>query len=142
MQKSTGAEKSRRKRREKHTRLPAQVPASRVSKNPGGNERQEREDAVSGPEDGNQETGDKLEGSKAKQKGDHPQLGEDHSAGLNNVKAASAIAWQISPLCQQQLGGVTRTRWHRHNMQLSSPPRRYTQKGKTTKVVTVTLSNL
>ena len=55
------------------------MPASRVPKKPGGNERQERKDAVSGQEDGNHETGDKLEGRKEKQKGDHLLLEEDHS---------------------------------------------------------------
>ena len=35
-----------------HARLPAQEPASSVSKSPGGNNRQERKDAVSGQEDG------------------------------------------------------------------------------------------
>ena len=35
-----------------HARLPAQVPASSVSKSPDGNNRQERKDAVSGQEDG------------------------------------------------------------------------------------------
>ena len=35
-----------------HARLPAQVPASSVSRNPGGNNRQERKDVVSGQEDG------------------------------------------------------------------------------------------
>ena len=129
------------KEKGEHARLPVQVPASRVSKNPGGNNRQERKDAVSGQEHGKQEASDKLEDSKAKQKGDHPQLGEDHNAELNNVKAASAIAWQISPLCQQQLRG-SHVPDGTDNMQLSSPPRRYTQEGKTAKVVTVTLSSL
>ena len=79
--------------------------------------------------------------ARQSKKGDHLQLGEDHSAELNNVKAASAIAWQISPFCQQQM-------WRSHvldgtdNMQLSSSPRRYIKEGKTAKVVSVTLSNL
>ena len=37
-----------------HARLPAQMPASSVSENPGGNYRHERKDAVSGQEDGKQ----------------------------------------------------------------------------------------
>ena len=37
-----------------HARLLAQLPASSVSRNPGGNNRQERNDAVSGQEDGRQ----------------------------------------------------------------------------------------
>ena len=35
-----------------HARLPAQVPTSSVSRNPGGNNRWERNDAVSGQDDG------------------------------------------------------------------------------------------
>ena len=35
-------------KKKQHARLPAQVPASSVSKSPGGNYRQERKDAVSG----------------------------------------------------------------------------------------------
>ena len=65
---------------------------------------------MSGQEDGNHETGDKLEGSKAKRKGDHLLLEEDHSAELNNVKAAAAIAWQISPLGQQHHAIVVATK--------------------------------
>ena len=41
------------KEKEDHARLPAQMPASRVSRNPGGNNRQERKDAMSGQKDGN-----------------------------------------------------------------------------------------
>ena len=58
--KKKGTEKSRRERREKNGRLPAQMPASRVSKKPGGDERQERKDAVSGREDGNRGAGTTL----------------------------------------------------------------------------------
>ena len=49
---STDAGPNKEKRKEDHTLLPAQVPASRVLRNPGGNERQERMDAVSGLKDG------------------------------------------------------------------------------------------
>ena len=87
------------------------MPASRVPKKPGGNNRQERKDAVSGREDGNRGAGDKLADSKAKQKGDHPQLGEDHSAQLNKIKASAAIAWQISTLPTAYVE-VTRIKWH------------------------------
>ena len=60
---------------------------------------------------------------------------------MNNVKAVVAIAWQMSPPCQQLM-------WRPHvldcsdNMQLTSPPRRNIQEGKRAKVVTVSLSNL
>ena len=79
--------------------------------------------------------------SRTGQKGGHPHLAENHSAQMNKVKAAAAIAWRVSPPCQQIV-------WRSHvpdgtdNMQLSSPPRRYIQEGKKAKVVTVTLSNL
>ena len=39
--------------------------------------------------------------TKTGQKGDHPHLKENHSAWLKNVKASAAIAWQMSPPCQQ-----------------------------------------
>ena len=41
-----GAEANKEKEKEDHARLPAQVPASRVLRNPGGNDRQERMDAA------------------------------------------------------------------------------------------------
>ena len=47
------AEPIEKKEKEDHARLPAQMPASRVPRNPGGNNRQERKDAVSGQKDGN-----------------------------------------------------------------------------------------
>ena len=43
-------EQSSRRRKKQHARLLAQVPASSVSRSPGGNNRQERKDAVSGRE--------------------------------------------------------------------------------------------
>ena len=83
------------KKEKEETRSAACASASlpRVQE-PGGSERQERKDAVSGQEDGNQETSDKLEGSKAKQKGDHPQLEEDRGAEMNNVK--SGISYRLA----------------------------------------------
>ena len=78
---------------------------------------------------------------KTWQEGYHPYLEEDHSAQMNNVKAAVAIAWQISPPCQQQMC-KSHVQDGSDNMQLTSPPIRYIQEGKTAKVVTVSLSNL
>ena len=49
---SSCAEPTEEKEEEDHARLPAQMPASRVLRNPSGNYRQERMDAVSGLEDG------------------------------------------------------------------------------------------
>ena len=51
----------------KHARLPAQTPASHVSKNPGGNNRQERINAVSGREDRTHRA-DKPVGNETKKK--------------------------------------------------------------------------
>ena len=49
-----------KEKKEDHARLPAQVPASRVSRNPDGNNRQERTDAVSGLKDGKHRTDNAL----------------------------------------------------------------------------------
>ena len=51
----------------KHARPPAQMPASRVSRIPGGNNRQERMDALSGRED-TRHRADKRVGMKKKKK--------------------------------------------------------------------------
>ena len=53
--------------KKKHARLPAQMQASRVSRNPAGNNRQERMDAVSGLEDGRHRA-DKRVGKTTKEK--------------------------------------------------------------------------
>ena len=119
-----------------NARLLAQMPASRVSRKPGVNNSQERKDAVSGRKDGNRGAGNTL----ARQQ-NRTERRSSAFGGMNNIKATAAIAWQMSPPCQQLV-------WRSHvldgtdNMQLSSPPRRYIQEGKTAKVVTVTLSNL
>ena len=78
---------------------------------------------------------------KTGQEGDHPYLEEDHSAQMNNVKAAVAIAWQMSPPCQQQMC-KSHVQDGSDNMQLTSPPIRYIQEGKTAKVVTVSFRSL
>ena len=49
---SSCADSKEEKEEEDHARLPTQMPASRVFRNPGGNNRQERMDAVSGLKDG------------------------------------------------------------------------------------------
>ena len=54
------AEPIQENEKKKHARLPAQMPASRVPKKPGGNNRQERKDAVSGRQDGNRGAGGKT----------------------------------------------------------------------------------
>ena len=70
--------------KKKHARLPAQMPASRVSRNPSGNYRQERMDAVSGLQDGNHRT-DKSVGNTKKERNN--PFKENQNAWHSNLKA-------------------------------------------------------
>ena len=79
---------------------------------PGGNNRQERKDAVSGREDGNREASNTLARQQDRTERRSSAFGGKSQCIVNSVKAATAVVWQISPLCQQQMRGVTRTRWH------------------------------
>ena len=109
-----------------HARLPAQVPASSVSRNPGGNNRQERKDAVSGQEDGKHRE-DYREGKhengykREKEKYSLPQRVEAKGNGAvgsfehidpshawqNDVKASVNNTWHISPFCHVLLVGLS-----------------------------------
>ena len=101
-----------------HARLPAQVPASSVSKSPGGNKGQERKDAVPG-----QDNREGNRGHKGKKKrktvqssitcrskrqwrlGSFEHVVPSH-AWQNDVKASVNNAWQISPFCHMLLVGA------------------------------------
>ena len=141
LQTSPGAEKSRRKRRGKHARLPAQVSASRVPKEPSGNERQERKDAVSGRKDGNRAAGNTM----ARQQnwterrssvfGGRPQCVLDQRKSCGNHRLANVTTLPTAN------AGVTRTRWHRQHA-IDVATQKVHPGGKTAKVVTVSLSNL
>ena len=72
--------------KKKHARLPAQMPASRVSKNPGGNNGQEWMDAVSGRED-RRHRADKRVGKTTKKKEEQTFM-EKRNTWHNNVKAS------------------------------------------------------
>ena len=89
------------------------MPASRASKKPSGNERQERKDAVSGREDGNHEMGDKLEGRKAKRKGDHLSFGRRPQCVIEQRKSCSSCRLTNFATLPTAIVEVTRTRWHR-----------------------------
>ena len=98
-----------------HARLPAQVPASSVSRSPGGNNRQERKDAVSGQEDGKHREDYRVGKQKhLKEKtvqtsatcGGKRQwcLGSlepivSSYVWQHDVKASVNNTWQISPFC-------------------------------------------
>ena len=88
-----------------HVRLPSQMPASSVSKSPGGNNRQERKNAVSSQEDGKHKAdycGGKQEKEEEKNSTMFWEL-EAHCSivrvAKKNVKASVNNTWQISPFC-------------------------------------------
>ena len=102
-----------------HARLPAQVPASSVSKNPGGNSTLERKDAVSGQEDGKHRE-DTREGNRRHKRdlnrkrktvqssatcGSFEHVVPSH-AWQNDVKSSVNNAWQISPFCHMLFVGA------------------------------------
>ena len=117
------------------------MPASRVLKKPGGNERQERKDAVSGRKDGNRGAGNTMARHQNRTEGRSSVFGGRPKRVDGQRESCSSYRLATVPLCQQLM-------WRSHvldgtdNMQLSSPPRRYIQEGKPAKVVTVQLSNL
>ena len=129
LQKSTGAEKSRRKRRGNTHGFLRKCQPPACPRNPVATTDRSGRTQCQAEKTGIVKQVTRWQDCKTGLKGDHPQLAENHSAELNNVKAASAIAWQISPLCQQQMRG-SHVLDGTDNMQLSSPPRRYIQSGK------------
>ena len=90
-----------------HARLPPQVPASRVTKNPGGNHRQERMDAVSGQGDGKHQE-DYREGKQWQwaQGGTHKRK---HSTVFRNVCWQKAMVPRefLNTLFHRTLGKTT-----------------------------------
>ena len=84
--------------KKKHARLPVQMPASPVSMDPGGNNRQERMDAVSGREDRRHRADKRVGQTTTKKKKSKPFM-EIRSTWHNNVKAPVDNPWQISALC-------------------------------------------
>ena len=92
------------------------MPASRVLKKPGGatKDRSGRTQCQA-EKTGIVEQVTRWQDSKTGLKEDHPYLDEDHSAYMNNVKAATTIAWQMSPTLPTANAGATRTRWLRQH---------------------------
>ena len=103
----------RRKKEEEHARLPAQMSGSRVSRNPGGNNRQERMDAVSGLKDGKH----RADNAWARQ----PRQKNKESTRVLRGKA-QCVAKQHESSSSHRLAifatlptakvEVTRTKWH------------------------------
>ena len=126
-----------RRRNEDNARLLAQMPASRVPRKPGGNNRQERKDAVSHRKDGNRGAGNTLARQQDRTKrrssafGRRPQCVVEHHEKLRQPSRDN-----LRHPANGKSGVGT------DNMQLSSPSRRYIHEGKTAKVVTVSLSSL
>ena len=102
------------------TRAAAQMPASSVSRNPGGNNRQERNDAVSGQADGNHREDYRVGKQEHMRERQFVQLsatcggkrqwclGSEEPmipshAWQNDVKSSMDNTWQISPLCHMLL---------------------------------------
>ena len=137
----TRAETNRELRKSTHARLVAQLQASRVSRNPSGNYKQERMDAVSGQEDGNRGAGNTLaRGLKQKQEREQP-CKEIQNASHSNVKALAYTTWQFSPVCQQLLWLALVLNGTDSN-QLPSPSRGCNYEGKTVKVFTASCRSL
>ena len=108
--------RSEKTKKKQHARLPAQVPASSVSKSPGGNERQERKDAVTGQNDGKHQADNRVgktgaRGGKRRRTvqssatcggkrqwclGSFEPIVPSH-AWQNDVRASLDNTWQIPP---------------------------------------------
>ena len=96
-----GKDTARCWRRGNHARLHSQMP-SRVLKKPGGNERQERKDVVSGRRDGNCGAGNTMGRQQNRTETRSSESEEDHSCSrLPNVTTLSTTHVE-----------VTRTGWH------------------------------
>ena len=131
---STGTGPNKEKK-EDHARLVAQVPASSV-RNPGGNHRQERMDAVSGLNNGRHRADNELARHQDYNKeSSHLCKWTRKKLEPTNVKASVATTWQISPL------KVTRTNWHGQHA-LVFVTEKVQTRGKTVQVLTVSSRSL
>ena len=97
------AEPIKENEKKKHALLPAQMPASRVSRNPGGNNRQEQEGRSVSPTrretSSGQRVGKTTKKKEMEKQGEKQPFKENQSAWHSNVKAPADTTWQISPLC-------------------------------------------
>ena len=95
-----------------NAQLLAQMPASRVSRKPGGNNRQERKDAVSGRDDGNRGANnawarqqDRTE-RRSSAIGGRPQCVVEQRISCSSYRLANVTTLPTANV------EVTRTRWH------------------------------
>ena len=129
LQKSTGAEKPRRKRRGTTCGFLHKCQAPACPRNPAATK--DRSGKTQCHAKKTEITKQVTSWNVARQSKEEIILNwEKSTVWKTNVKTASAIAWEVT------IPDGT------DNMQLSSPPRRNINEGKTAKVVTVTLSNL
>ena len=120
-----GSKNNGKTKKKQHARIPAQVPASSVTRNPGGNNRQEWKDAVSGQKDGTHQADNRVcktgaRGGKRRTTvrssamcggkrqwclGSEEPIVPSH-AWQNDVKASVGGTWQISPFRHMLLVGA------------------------------------
>ena len=99
--------------KEDNARLLAQMPASRVSRKPGGNNRQERMDAVSASrEDGNRGAGNKLARQPDWTERRSSAFGGKSQCAVEQRKSISSFRLTNVTALPTANEEVTRTRWH------------------------------
>ena len=101
--------------KEDNARLLAQMPASRVPGKPGGNNRQERKDAVSGREDGNRGAGNTLARQQDWTERRSSAFGGKSQCVVEQRKSISSYRLANVTTLPTANVEVTRTRWHRQH---------------------------
>ena len=98
--------------KEDNARLLAQMPASHVSRKPGGNNRQERKDAVSGREDGNRGAGNTLTRQQDWTERRSSAFGGKSQCVVEQRKNSGSYRLANVTTLPTANVVVTRTRWH------------------------------
>ena len=117
LQKSTGTEKSRRERekREKHARLPAQMPASACPGIPVATTDRSGRTQCRAEKTGIMEQVIRCQDIRTGQKGGHPHFGGKLQCVIEQRKSCSSCCLANFATLQTANAGVTRTRWHRQH---------------------------
>ena len=98
--------------KEDNARLLAQMPPSRESRKPGGNNRQERKDAVSGRENGKRGAGNTLARQQARTEKRSSAFGGKSQCVVQQRKSISSHRLANVTTLPTASVEVTRTRWH------------------------------